>query len=635
MKVSLSWLQKYFAEPLPSANVVSDALTFHAFEIEEQEGDLLDLKVLPDRAAYGLSHRGVATEIAAALTLSLKEDPLRTPVPELTPSAALTVSVEDSLACPRYMATLVRGVRVGPSPSWLKEALESVGQRSINNVVDATNYVMLNIGQPLHAFDATKLQSPEGVCAIAVRGAKAEETITTLTGEQFTLSEGILLITDALTQTPLGIAGVKGGKVAEVDAQTTDIIIESANFNGPTIRRASQTLKLWTDASLRFQNSISPLLAAYGMRDVLALITDIAGGVVVGGTDVFDARITEKLSPVTVSLEKIQSVLGLAIARDEVVGALERLQLSFIEEGEQFIVTAPFERRDLVLPEDIIEEIGRTIGYDCIPSTLLPTLGSTPDQARFYGIECIKDFLSEREFIELSTQSFAVEGEILLQNPLQMDRPWMRASLLQNLEDALTRAVTIAPRTVGPEPLLRLFEIGSVFKEKEEVVVLALGVRVLSGKKSLAADALKEYIATLQQELFGAPLNVRYSLEGDMAELSLSALDLSSLGTKAPARVRLGAYRPFSIYPAAIRDVAVWVPAGTQVSEIETSVVSNAGIYLARIDCFDRFEKEDRVSYAFRLVFEAQDRTLSDKDLDPAMEAVTVGLASKAGWEVR
>ena len=635
MKVSLSWLQKYFAEPLPSAEVVGDALTFHAFEIEEQVGDLLDLKVLPDRAAYGLSHRGVAMEVAAALNLSLTEDPLRTPLPEWMPSSTLTVTVEDATSCPRYMGALVQGVTVGPSPAWLKEALESVGQRSINNVVDATNYVMLNIGQPLHAFDAKKLQSTEVSCAITVRASEKDETITTLTGEEYTLPEGILLITDGVTKAPLGIAGVKGGRKAEVDTTTTDLIIEAANFNGPTIRRASQTLKLWTDASLRFQNSISPILAAYGMRDVLALITDIAGGTVAGVNDVFDSKITEQLSPVTVSLEKIRSVLGLAIGKDEVVGALERLQLSFIEEGEQFIMTSPFERRDLVLPEDIIEEIGRTIGYDRIPSTTLPALPTEPDQARFYGIERIKDFLSEREFVELSTQSFVVNGEILLKNPLQLDRPWLRASLLQNLEDALTRAVTIAPRTLGPESLLKLFEIGSVFTEKEEVLVLALGVRVLSGKKSLASEALKEYVATLQQELFGMPLTVRYSLEGDMAELSLSSVDLLKLGTQAPVRVRLGAYVPFSVYPAALRDVAVWVPEGTQASEIQSVIVASAGEYLARIDCFDRFEKEGRVSYAFRLVFEAMDRTLSDKDLDPAMEQVTKALVSNPGFEVR
>ena len=437
MKVSLSWLQKYFAEPLPAPEVVGDALTFHAFEIEEQVGDLLDLKVLPDR--------GVATEVAAALNLSLTEDPLRTPLPEWMPSSSLTVRVEDATSCPRYMGALVQGVTVGPSPAWLKDALESVGQRSINNVVDATNYVMLNIGQPLHAFDAKKLQSTDGTYAIHVRASETDETITTLTGEEYTLPEGILLITDGVTKAPLGIAGVKGGNKAEVDSTTTDLIIEAANFNGPTIRRASQTLKLWTDASLRFQNSISPILVAYGMRDVLALITDIAGGTVVGVNDVFDSKITGQLSPVTVSLEKIESVLGLAIGKDEVVGALERLQLSFIEEGEKFIVTSPFERRDLTLPEDIIEEIGRTIGYDRIPSTTLPALPTEPDQARFYGIERIKDFLSEREFVELSTQSFAANGEILLKNPLQLDRPWLRASLLQNLEeDALKQVVNVA-----------------------------------------------------------------------------------------------------------------------------------------------------------------------------------------------
>ncbi len=635
MKVSHRWLGRFFDEQLPSPAEVADALTFHAFEIEEQEGDLLDVKVLADRAAYGLSHRGVAREVAAALDIDMSTDPLRTPLPEFFPTRELFVEVDDAGLCPRYMGALVRGVQVGPSPEWLVEALRSVGQRSINNVVDATNFVMLNIGQPLHAFDAAKIAHPEGVYGIRVRGAETGEEITTLTGETYTLPAGTLLITDAYTHEALGAAGVKGGKVAEVDSSTTDIIIESANFNGPAVRQASQKLKLWTDASTRFQNMLSPALAAYGMRDVLALITDIAGGEVVGVVDVQSDVPNERLSPVEVSLAKIQSVLGIPLESDEVGNALDRLGISYVEDEGVFVVTPSFERRDLAIPEDIIEEVGRTVGYERVPATPLPPMVDAPDQARYRGIERIKDFLSARGFIELSTQSFAVEGDIELANPLQADRPWLRATLLPNLEDALTRAEQYAARTFGPVELVKLFEIGSVFTGGGEHLSLALGIRVLSGKKSRGTDALTEYVATLMQEVFGRELPAVYTADGMSVELSLADVVFESVSDVPTRKTAYGAYRPFSQYPAALRDVAVWTPEGTTEDTVVRIIGEAAGPLLARIDCFDRFTKEGRVSYAFRLVFESMDRTLADTDLDPAMARVTEALNAITGFEVR
>jgi phenylalanyl-tRNA synthetase beta chain len=260
MKVSVSWLQKYFKESLPATDVLVDALTFHSSEVEEVIGEgentVFDVKVLPDRASYGLSHRGIAYELAAALNVPLAEDPLRTELPDWAVEnndganaqrSQVAVSIEDSEKCRRYIAAHITGVKVGPSPEWLAVALSRVGQRSINNVVDATNYVMLNLGQPLHAFDAAKLgTAADGGFAIAVRSAHEDEKITTLTGEEFTLTPSTLMITDATNGAAIGIAGVKGGKAAEITEATTDIIIESANFDGTSVRKASQTLKLWT-----------------------------------------------------------------------------------------------------------------------------------------------------------------------------------------------------------------------------------------------------------------------------------------------------------------------------------------------------------------------------------------------------
>ncbi|MDB5189390.1 MAG: Phenylalanine--tRNA ligase [Parcubacteria group bacterium] len=632
MKISRTWLQKYFTDPLPEADVISDALTFHVAEVEEVTPEYFDVKILPDRAAYMLSHRGVALELAAALGVPLAHDPLREEVGEFPKTDAVSVSIEDETACTRYMAGLVRGVHVGPSPEWLKSALESIGQRSINNVVDATNYVMLNVGQPLHAFDANKISSENGTHAVAIRAATEGEKITSLTGDEYELSSTTLLITDGGTGAPLGIAGVKGGKLAQIDDATTDLIIESANFDGTLVRRTSQALKLWTDASLRFQNRPSPVLASYAMRDVIALITDIAGGELVGVVDAYPT-LSETI-PVTTSVEKINARLGSSFVREDVTRVFDTLGFTYTEAEGTFTVLPPFERRDIVIGEDLAEEVGRVVGYDTIPATDLPGVPQLPNQSEFRGIERVKDFLVERGFIEVSTQSFGTEGDIKLENPLQDDRPWLRASLLPTLRDALVRAVQNAPRVLGPAPIVKVFEVGNTFTKDGEFLLVGLAARALEGKG--AEEALKEYAATIQQELLQSPGHTHFSLDGKSVEVVLSYEDLERLGADyEPKKAVLGAYHSFSVYPFALRDIAVWTPAGTQSDSVAELITKEAGELLLRIDQFDSFEKEGRVSYAFRLVFESKEKTLSDADLNPVMENVTATLNAQGGFEVR
>lgn len=602
MKVSLKWLNTYFTEPL-TADEVDRAFTFHAFEIDGIEGDSIDVKVLPSRGADCLCHRGIAKELSAITNQALTQDPLRETLPEFPKNGTLSVRVEDKGKCLRYMGAYVTGVKVGPSPLWLKESLKAIGQRSINNVVDATNYVMNNIGQPLHAFDAAKLTSTDGHYTIGVRGAREGEKITTLTGDEYILTPTTLLIVDGTNDTPLGIAGVKGGRAAEVTEVTTDIIIEAANFDGTTTRRTAQALKLFTDASTRFQNRPSTELVAYGMRDVLTLITDIAGGEVMDVVDEYAAR--PLAAPVSVTLSEINGLLGSTFTTHASVEALTRLDLSPTIEGEKITVTPPFERTDITIPYDVIEEVGRIIGYDTIPPVDLPVLENAPDQRRYRGIERMKDELVAQGFIEVSTQSFAKKGDIQLANPLDKTKPAFRTSLEENLKDALTLAKHNAALVLEPNQKPKLFEVGTVFTKEDEHVELRMTGPVPEwGEHAPTVDNLSQ--ANLEE----------YGKEYE------------------PVHYELGMFIPFSQYPFVTRDIALWVPEDVSPETVQSCITETAGELCTRISQFDAFKKEGRVSYAFRLVFQSYDRTLTDEEVGKIMEGVSTVIGEK-GWEVR
>ncbi len=323
MLVSYNWLQKYFEKPLPPAKDIAHALTFGVAEIEsveEKNGDtLIDVKVLPDRACYLLSHRGIAKEVATLMNLQLKHDPFAEAPMQLEPhSTAISAAVAEPPLSPYYGIALVRGVKVGPSPAWLKQALEGLGQRSINNVVDATNYVMLDLGTPLHAFDAHKTSGK-----ILVRKANEGEVIQLLGGAEKTLSGEETLITDAETDAPLALAGVKGGALAELTLETTDIILEAATFDPVRTRKTATRHDVRTDASKRFENSVAPELPSVAMVALVALIKDVAGGELDGYAEA--AAPMAKPYVVGVSGELVRSALGLAVSDTDIVRALEKI----------------------------------------------------------------------------------------------------------------------------------------------------------------------------------------------------------------------------------------------------------------------------------------------------------------------
>jgi phenylalanyl-tRNA synthetase beta chain len=405
------------------------------------------------------------------------------------------------------------------------------------------------------------------------------------------LPESVLLITDANADKPIGIAGIKGGKSAEIATDTTDIIVESANFDGTTIRRCAQALKLSTEASLRFQNRPSPELCAYAARDVLALIKEIAGGEVAGVVDEYPIH-AEKNKEVSVSLAKINSVLGSDFSKQEIENIFKRLGFETKIDGDIFSITPTFERADVSIPEDLAEEVGRIVGYDKIIPAELPPLSEEPDQARYRGIEKVKDFLVEHGFTEISTQSFAKKGDIELANPLDKTKPALRESLDENMKEALERAKHYAPLVLAPNQRPKLFEIGTVFKNDGE------------------------------------------ELEIKTSESVPDIPEMKDDNEYVPQQHHLGAYKPFSVYPFIVRDIAFWVPADTDDGFTKSIIQKNAGELLVRIDQFDHFEKKGKTSLAFRLVFQSFDKTLTDDEINGIMQKISAALTEK-GYEVR
>lgn len=597
MKVSRNWLSNFFDAPLPDAVVLSDALTFHAFEIdgiEQVNGDsILDVKVTPNRGHDCLSHRGIAKELSAILNIPLAKDPFKLDYDISKKSDAVSVTIEDPALCRRYIAGYVTGVKVGPSPAWLKASLEAIGQRSINNVVDATNFVMFNIGQPLHAFDAKRL----GSLVVGVRAAHSGETLEALDKKVYELDPRLLVITSE--DRPVGIAGIKGGEADRIDESTTDILLEAATFDGVTIRHGSQMLKLRTDASSRFEQQLSPYLAEVGMRACVKLIQEIAGGTIEGFVDVYPSP--QKQAYAAVTVEQVNRLLGTTLTGADVADAFARLGFAYKEQDGVFEVQPPAERLDIQIAEDLIEEAARIVGYDTVPATPLPAFSASPAiNKNFYAAERAREDWTNKGYSEVFTSVFADKGERIVLNKVDGVRPYLRDSLLPGLTEALAKNKPNKDLLGLKE--VRLFEIGVVWKGGKEVVMLGT-----VSEKEKATEML---------------------LVGPESPEAYDDLPLSSA-------VR---YQSFSKYPYIVRDIAVWTPVGPTRSNIEEdtkeSIKTEAGPLCAAVRLFDTFQKEGKLSLAFRLIFQSPERTLTEQEANDAMQKVSDKLKAQ-GFEIR
>ena len=467
MKTSLEWL----SELLPGssaldANACADALMRGGLPVEtiEQHGNdrVLDVEVTSNRSDC-LSHVGVARELSALLNREFRDVPIELKESSARASDATSVRIDALQLCPHYTARVIRNVKVGPSPDWMKRRLEAIGLRSINNIVDVTNYVMFELGQPLHAFDYDKLQQHK----IIVREARAGESITSIDGHERKLSPGMLVIADG--EKPVALAGVMGGLQTEVSERTTNVLLESARFDSLSVRRTARALAMKSDSSYRFERGIDPTLPERASRRAAQLILQTAGGELLAGVaEAGKSAFAPK--QITLRLERLNKLLGVAISADEAPDALRRVQLSPRPEGNgSLIATVPSWRLDLNIEADLIEEAARVIGYDRIPVREQIEIEVVPPQPDARAMEQIRRVLVGSGFFEAVTFTFvsdALAGDFVGSEYSGLPRAdasvrkadaRLRPSILPGLLEAVRR--NEANGTSGA----RLFEAGSVF----------------------------------------------------------------------------------------------------------------------------------------------------------------------------
>lgn len=632
---------------------------------------VLDIEVLANRADL-LSIVGVAREVAAMTGQDLRAP--TTPWPDPRAAAAdVTVEIVDGERCPRYVAKVVRGVTAGPSPLRAQVRLTAAGMRPRWNVVDATNYVMLELGQPLHAFDLGRLAGP----GIVVRLARRGERLVTLDGLQRTLTDDDLVIGDP--ERAVAVAGVIGGADTEVAEATGDVLLEAAVFEPRGVFRTSRRLGLRTEASMRFDRGVDPEVVAGAAERAAVLLTEWAGGIpVAGAVDVGKqpARRTVELRPGQASM-----LLGVKLSSADVREALGRLRIPATEEGERVAAEIPSYRVDVTREVDLIEEVGRSVGYEKVPSTL-------PGVRQAGGLSVdqrlrrrIADLLAGAGLWENHAVPFASAEDLALvpgrppvrmANPISADDAGLQTSLLPGLLRAAMR--NVAHR----RPSVRLFEIAVTFAagdpdpvEEERVAALLTGPvgegwpaeqrdhDFLDAKGLL--EHLVEGLAAVGLELGDPPgppwhpgrsavVTIGGEPAGEVGELHPRVARRFDLPARvaafelrvAPLVAASGAeprYRDVSRFPPVHRDVAFVLDAAVPAGAVRAALVEAAGDLLDRAALFDVFEgqplPEGKRSLAFSLDFRAPDRTLTDQEVEDRVRAIADRLATDLGADLR
>jgi phenylalanyl-tRNA synthetase beta chain len=651
----------------------------------------LDVEVTANRGDL-LSHVGVAREVAPG-GVSGVELPSIPGSPGVAveyvrgegraSAGPVEIEIADGDLCPRYLGAVIRGVKVGPSPEWLVSRLRAVGARPINNVVDATNYVLLESGQPLHAFDLGTLEGSR----IVVRRARKGERLVTLDDVDRALGPDMLMICDDAR--PVAVAGVMGGGETEVSDATTDVLLECALFHPGNTRATRRDLQMSTDASYRFERGVDPEGMETALERVVEIILATAGGSLDG--PVIDARVSQgdtesPLGPEWVALRpaRVERLLGVPFAVDRIRTLLQPLgfQVEGSEGEESLRVRVPgFRRYDVRREVDLIEEIARTHGYDAFPAELNHFRpGTVADDELFRLQDRVRDLLVARGFLEAQTPAFSAagEGRVEVLNPVSAEEGFLRAGLLAALLRRVGYNFARGTRDV------RLFETGTVFSEPGEpgaapleevrVCVVATGGRApahwASSQEPVDFWDLKGWAAELgalawsEVDIEPAAESIPEAFEpartvvlrasngrevGWAGLIRSSAVDAPAWAgdvwglevalPEDPAPQPPPVSVPPPAFPSVERDFAVVVPLSMAAAEVEAAVRLKAGKHLAALEIFDVYEgegiPEGTRSIAFRLRFRSPERTLTDKEVDRAAEKVMSHLKEVLGVDTR
>ena len=643
---------------------------------------IFDISITPNRADC-LSVLGVAREAAALLGVSLRMPDISAREDESVSAASVcAVEIWDPDKCPRYAARIIQGVRIGPSPRWMARRLRAAGMRPINNVVDVTNYVMLSLGQPLHAFDLHRLAEQK---IIVRRWAESDGPFTTLDGQQREMDDEDLMICDG--EKPVAIGGVMGGLDSEVSDDTRDILLESAYFTPQTIRRTRRRLGMSTEASYRFERGVDPSGTVRAADLAAELIRQTAGGFIAqGAVDAHPAPIAPKQVPIRVA--RASSLLGISLDASRVRETLESLGfLVSKKEDGVFSVEVPTFRPDIEREIDLIEEVGRRVGYENIPATL-PTSASPaarPTRNRSLELQARRMMLAggfsealNYSFVSreaLGSMGWRDEEMVALRNPLSGEMDVLRTTLLAGL---LANVAHNLSRGVGD---IRLFELGRAFHPvKGEALpnqVLRMAGVVVESAPSEGDAPLPQALSELKgvlERFFGSlrvedfhfePIEAAPGwdasaasriLAGDAAlghiglmapealdvwdiEARVSAfeIDLASLAEieSAPRRMK-----PLPKYPASLRDLAVVVNAERTNGRVEEMIRQAGGDWLESVHLFDVYqdsalEASGEKSLAYSLVFRHPEATLTDEQVSEAFEGIVGVLGARLGARLR
>lgn len=592
-----------------------------------------------------------------------------------------SVAIEAHDLCTRFTSRLVTNVTIEPSPLWMQNRLRNSGIRPINNVVDVTNYVMLELGQPMHAYDYDCVANH----TLIARRAKAGETLTTLDGNERELNESMLIIAD--TKGPIGVAGVMGGLTSEVTDKTTNVLFEAAVFNGPSIRRTSKALGMRSEASGRFERGVNHKYTAYAIDRAAQLLQQICPSckVSVGVIDVYPEPVEQRT--VTFTAEQINDYLGTSIEKDRMVDILTKLEFGITESGDTIEALVPTWRDDVTGMPDIAEEIARIVSYDniapTIPVAILSSGGMTPKKAL---TKEVTHYLAHAGLSQIITFSFMhkdgltnmmlPEGDsrytaIPILNPISEEFPYMRTTLVPAVIEAAKRNIAQQNKD------LWLFETANVYEPKalpltEVPHERPMACGIMMGKVTEAAwnqaqrdtdfydvkgvvDGLLAKLGLTQYDI--QPSSESYYHPGVSAHYTVNGVTIANYGELHPQVVKnfdlsgkvymfeidLEAvlsitvppfrYQSFSKFPGTSRDLAIVAPVSVTSGEIVALIKEHGGEYLESVSIFDVYEGEHIEagyrSLAYNLQFRSMEGTLNDEDIDGAIQAIIDALATK------